>query len=395
MDAPRSLRPDSLLIHADRDLRPAAGSVAPPIVPSSTFAASTAEAFTASATTPLEQEFYTRYGNPNQAEAAAMIAALEGAERALVFASGMSAISTTALALIAAGDEVVLQRNVYGGTAALADDLLARLGFTTIAVPQDDSAAIAAAIGPKTALVLLETPSNPRLGITDIAAVSKVAHAHGALVAVDSTFATPILQQPLEHGADLVLHSATKYLGGHGDLLAGAVAGSHELIQRIWKTSLIVGGTLSPFDAWLLLRGMRTLGMRVRQQSATTQRLAEFLAAHPRVQRVHYPGLPDHPGHDVAVRQMTGGFGGVLSFELADGGAAAEAMLDRLRLPRRAPSLGGVESLIVRPAAMWATQLDEAAIAAIGIGPGLVRLAVGIEDPDDLLEDLDQALRVS
>ncbi len=380
-----ALRPDTLLVHADRPLRPGS-DVAPAIHPTSTFAAD-ATAFAAIAARPRDPGFYTRYGGPNHDEAAAVISRLEGTEGALLTASGMSAISTTALALLSSGDHVVLQRGVYGGTASLAGDLLARMGIDHTAVDQADLAAWDAAIGERTRLVLIETPSNPRTAITDIAAVSALAHARGAIVAVDSTFASPIHQQPAAHGADLVIHSATKYLGGHSDLIAGVVAGPDALLERIWRTAIVVGGTLGPQDAWLLLRGLRTLGLRMERHSIGAAAVAAALAEHPAVLRVDHPSRPDHPGHAVARRQMAGGFGGVLCFDLGDADTA-ERTIDAMRLARRAVSLGGVESLVVRPAAMWPAGTDDDALARAGITPGLVRLAVGVEDPRDLVADV-------
>lgn len=384
------LRIDSLLVHADRDVRGPSADVTAPIHPTSTFALSEAGLGAAAAGT-RGAGFYTRYGNPNHDEVAAVVARLEGTDGALPLASGMAAISTTALALLSPGDHVVLQRGVYGGTATLATDLLARMGITHTAVDQADVAAWDAAIGPRTRLVLIETPSNPRNGITDIAAVSAIAHARGAVVAVDSTFASPIHQRPAAHGADLVIHSATKYLGGHSDLIAGILAGPDELLDRIWRTAIVTGGTLGPIDAWLLLRGLRTLGMRMARHSAGAAAVAAALDGHPAVLGVDHPSLPSDPGHAVAVRQMDGGFGGVVCFDVGDA-AAAERTIDAMRLARRAVSLGGVESLVVRPAAMWPSGTDDAALAQAGITPGLVRLAVGIEDPADLVADVVAAL---
>lgn len=380
------LRIDSLLVHADRAARGPGGDVTPPIQPTSTFVVAE-QAMGAAASTARHPGFYTRYGNPNHDEVAAVVSRLEGTDGALLMASGMSAISTTALALLSPGDHIVLQRGVYGGTASLATELLARLGITHTAVNQSDLAAWDAAIGPRTRLVLIETPSNPRTGITDIAAVSALAHARGALVAVDSTFASPVHQRPVEHGADLVIHSATKYLGGHSDLIAGVVAGPDELLDRIWKTAIVVGGTLGPIDAWLLLRGLRTLGMRMARHSGNAAAIAAALHDHPAVLEVNHPSLPSDPGHAVAVRQMDGGFGGVLCFDLGDA-ATAERAIDTMRLARRAVSLGGVESLVVRPASMWPAGTDDDALDRAGITPGLVRIAVGVEDPADLVADV-------
>lgn len=380
------LRTDSLLVHADRAVRGPGADVTPPIHPTSTFVVAEREIASAGSTA-RHPGFYTRYGNPNHDEVTAVLSRLEGTDGALLMASGMSAISTTALALLRPGDHVVLQRGVYGGTTSLATELLGRLGITHTAVDQSDPAAWDAAIGERTRLVLIETPSNPRTGITDIAAVSALAHARGALVAVDSTFASPIHQRPIEHGADLVIHSATKYLGGHSDLIAGVVAGPDELLDRIWRTAIVTGGTLGPIDAWLLLRGLRTLGMRMARHSGSAAAVAAALDDHPAVVRVDHPSLPSHPGHAVASRQMEGGFGGVLCFDVGDA-AAAERTIDAMRLACRAVSLGGVESLAVRPASMWPGGTDDAALERAGITPGLVRLAVGVEDPADLVADV-------
>lgn len=384
------LRIDSLLVHADRPVRGPGGDVAPPIHPTSTFVVAE-QAIAAASTTPRHAGFYTRCGNPNHDEVTAVLSRLEGTDGALLMSSGMAAISTTALALLSPGDHVVLQRGVYGGTATLATDLLARMGIAHTAVDQSDVDAWDAAIGERTRLVLIETPSNPRTGITDIAAVSALAHARGALVAVDSTFASPIHQRPTEHGADLVLHSATKYLGGHSDLIAGVVAGPDELLDRIWRTAIVTGGTLGPIDAWLLLRGLRTLGVRMARHSEAAAAVAAALDVHPAVLGVDHPSLPTHPGHAIASRQMHGGFGGVLCFDVGDA-ATAERTIDAMRLACRAVSLGGVESLVVRPASMWPAGTDADALERAGITPGLVRLAVGIEDPDDLVADVVQAV---
>lgn len=379
------LRIDSLLVHADRPVRGPGGDVTPPIHPTSTFVLD--EQAIGAAATARHPGFYTRYGNPNHDEVAAVVARLEGTEGALLTASGMAAISTSALALLKPGDHVVLQRGVYGGTASLATELLARIGITHTAVDQADLAAWDAAIHDRTRLVLIETPSNPRTGITDIAAVSALAHARDAIVAVDSTFASPVHQRPAEHGADLVIHSATKYLGGHSDLIAGVVAGPDELLDRIWRTAIVIGGTLGPIDAWLLLRGLRTLGMRMARHSGNAAAVAAALHGHEAIRGVDHPSLPSDPGHAVASRQMRGGFGGVLCFDLGDA-ATAERAIDAMRLARRAVSLGGVESLVVRPASMWPAGTDDDALERAGITPGLVRLAVGVEDPADLVADV-------
>ncbi len=378
------------LVHGDRQVRSDDG-VSSPIVQTSTFAAPSAEQFAEAATARRGHAFYTRYGNPNHAQVAALIAEAEGAQTALVTASGMAAITTAVLALTSAGDHVVAQRSMFPGTTSLLRQLLSRFGVACTEVDQADVGAFERAFTPATTLVLVETPSNPRLEITDLRAVTALARTHGARTLADNTFATPVNQRPIALGADLVWHSATKYLGGHSDLSAGVLAGSADLLDRVWDTALITGAVLGPFDAWLLLRGLRTLGLRMERHNANGLALARAVAEHPAVRRVHYPGHPEHPQHDLAASQMTG-FGGVLSFEVHGGHAAAEAFIARLAYAKRAGSLGSVESLVVHPAAMWAGSLDSDALANAGIDPALVRFAAGIEDTDDLVADVTRAL---
>ncbi|WP_229403449.1 trans-sulfuration enzyme family protein [Micromonospora okii] len=377
-------------IHGDDGLHPT-GAVSPPIVQSATFSAATDERFTEVATQTRGDAFYTRYGNPNHAQVAAVVAELEGVETGLVTASGMGAISTIALALLAAGDHVIVQRSTYGGTTSLATGLLTRFGVGCTQVDQTDVDAFARALTPRTRLVLVETPSNPLLELTDLAAVADLAHAHGAYVVVDNTFATPVNQRPAALGADLVWHSATKFLGGHSDVTAGVVVGPAELIDRVWKTAVVTGATLGPIDAWLLLRGIRTLPLRMARHNDNALALARALEAHPAVARVRYPGLPSHPQHDLAARQMSG-YGGVLSLDLAGGRPAAATFLAELKLAKRAASLGSVSTLVVHPRSMWAGIVDAEQLAGTGIGEGLVRVSVGIEDTPDLLADFTRAL---
>lgn len=383
---------ETRLLHADRSPSDGA-SVAPPIYQTSTFTFDNPQAMALGAQTPQHPGFYTRHGNPNHAQVAAVLAAIEGGEAALVASSGMGAISATAVALLQSGDHVVAQRMLYAGTRTLMTDLLPRYGVEVTFVDQHDAAAFTAAMRPNTRLVWMESPSNPLLGITDIARVAEIARSAGALTVIDNTIASPINQRPLELGADIVVHSATKYLGGHSDLIAGAAIGSKALIDRIWKTHIVLGATLAPFEAWLLLRGLRTLDLRMARHNANGQAVAAFLASHARVRRVYYPGLATHPNHDVAARQMRG-FGGLLSFEVDGGFDDAWRVVERLRLIRNAVSLGGVESLIAQPAAMWPNigAAETAAAAAMGVMPSLLRLSVGIENADDLLADLDSAL---
>ncbi|SEO78934.1 trans-sulfuration enzyme family protein [Amycolatopsis saalfeldensis] len=376
----------TVAIHADRGIAPSR-AVAPPIHQTATFAAEDAEAFARVAVDRRGHDFYTRYGNPNHAQVAAVVAELEHTEAAMVTASGMAALTTAVLGLVSAGDHVIGQKSTYGGTASVLLNLLPRLGISVTQVDQTDLAAFGRALSPRTRLILLESPSNPLLQITDLGAVAGLARAHGALTMADNTFATPVNQRPADVGVDLVWHSATKYLNGHSDVSAGVLAGSAELLDRIWDVALLTGAVLGPFDAWLLLRGLRTLPLRMPRHNANGQALAEALQDHPAVGRVHYPGLTTHPQHVLAAKQMSG-FGGVLAVELAAGFEAADAFLGRLRYARRSAGLGGVESLAVHPASMWRGMLSEQQIAESGVPLGLVRLAAGTEDTEDLVADV-------
>ncbi|MFO1301389.1 MAG: aminotransferase class I/II-fold pyridoxal phosphate-dependent enzyme [Burkholderiaceae bacterium] len=383
-------RPDTLLIHADRE-DGGDSALAPAIHPSVTHAASDAAEFAQMATRPRHPRFYTRYGNPTHERVARMIARLEGGEAALMAASGMGAISAVLLGLLAAGDRAVAQTSHYMGTTQLFTELLPRFGVRVELLDQADTGGLVAAIGRGARLVMVETPSNPTLALTDLRAVADAARAAGAISVADNTFATPLNHQPLSLGIDVVVHSATKYLGGHHDLIAGAVVSRSELVDRIWQSTIALGSTLGAFDAWLLLRGMRTLSLRVARANDSAMAVARFLENHPAIEAVHYPGLPSHPQHALARVQMRG-FGGVLSVRLRGDYARTQRFVSRLRLFAQAASLGGVESLAVHAAAMFGGTLDEPQMKAAGIAPNLVRLACGIEAPEDLLADLAQAL---
>lgn len=383
-------RPDTLLIHADRE-DAADRALAPPIHPSVTHAAHDAADFAEMATRPRHPRFYTRYGNPTHERVARLIARLEGGDGALMAASGMGAISAVLLGLLGAGDRAVAQSSHYMGTTQLFTELLPRFGVRVELVDQADTPGLIAAIGRGAKLVMVETPSNPTMTLTDLRAVAQAARSVGAISVADNTFATPLNQQPLASGIDVVVHSATKYLGGHHDLIAGVVVSRDELLDRIWQSTIALGSTLGAFDAWLLLRGLRTLSLRVARANDSAARLARFLEAHPAIEAVHYPGLESHPQHALAQAQMRG-FGGVLSVRLRGDYARAGRFVSRLRLFTQAVSLGGVESLVVHAAAMVAGTLDEAGMAAAGIAPNLVRLACGIEAAEDLIADVDQAL---
>jgi cystathionine beta-lyase/cystathionine gamma-synthase len=388
---PPDLGIETTLVHGDRTAASGA-AVTPPIYQTSTFAIDDADAMATAARTPTFERFYTRYGNPNHGAVERILAAIEGGEAAMVSASGMGAIASTAIALTASGTHVLAQRMTYDGTRALFNDVLSRFGVEVTYVDQHDTAAFQAAIRPNTKLIMLESPSNPLLGITDISAVARIAHQADALVCIDNTIATPVNQRPLELGVDVVLHSATKYLGGHSDLIAGVVVASRELVARIWETHHILGSTLGPFEAWLLLRGLRTLEMRVERHNHNALAVARAMEAHPRVTRVYYPGLESHPGAEIARSQMRG-FGGLLSIEIEGTFEDARRVIDRLALFHSAASLGGVESLVAQPAAMWPSSSTSADAQAMGILPSLLRLSIGVERDEDLIADLEQALR--
>lgn len=334
---------------------------------------------------------YARTGNPTRKALETTVASLESGTGALAFASGMAATHCAAM-LLERGDHVLAGTDIYGGTYRLLTKILTRSGIEVSMAPSTDLEAFREAFRPETRLVWIESPGNPLLSITDIRACAELAHGHGALLAVDNTFATPVLTRPLELGADVVMHSATKYLGGHSDVLGGVlVVKDTELLRRLHFTQNATGGVMGPLEAFLCSRGIKTLELRVREQCRTAAALARFLADHPRVARVHYPGLPEHPGHQIAARQMQGAFGAVVSFEV-EGLSAAKRVVEGTRLFQLAVSLGAVESLIEQPALMSHASYDRADRLAHGITDGLIRLSVGLEALEDLLEDLQQAL---
>lgn len=339
-----------------------------------------------------EREEYGRYGNPTVRELEQRVAALEGAEDAVAFASGMAATSTALLALLKAGDHVVLFRDCYRRTRQLVTQTLLRFGVEHTVVDAGDLVAMEAALRPNTRLVVTESPTNPLNFCIDLEKLSAIVKAKGRIrTLVDSTFATPINSTPLALGIDLVLHSATKYLSGHNDVLGGVVAGPAHLISLLRDTRGVVGSVLDPHAAFLIMRGMKTLAIRVAQHNQTALALATALAQHPKVERVHYPLLESHPSYPIASTQMRGG-GGVVSFVVRGGRAAASRVVDATRIPQIAASLGGVESLIDQPAIMSFFELSDEDLEKIGINPALIRLSVGIEDTDDLVADLLAAL---
>ena len=345
---------------------------------------------------PIDRFEYGRYGNPTVTAAEARLAALEGAEDAIQVASGMAAITHTLMHLLPAGSHMVITDDSYRRTRQFCETYLKRFNVDCTIVPLGDEEKLEAAIRPETRLLFSETPSNPYLRILDLEHFAATGKRHGQITLIDSTLATPINTRPLDWGIDLVLHSATKYLGGHNDLLAGVIAGRSELIKPLRQSIGILGGISDPNTAYLLLRGMKTLALRVEQQNRTAQKVAEFLDGHPAVDRVFYPGLPSHPGHALAVRQMKG-FGGLLSFTLrsdlpAGDLQAAYRVIDALKVFYISPSLGGPESLVIHLATQAYYDLTPQERLDAGIPDNLIRLAIGLEDAQDLIADLDQAL---
>lgn len=342
----------------------------------------------------LEREEYGRYGNPTVNAVEAKLALLDGGDDAVLYASGMAAVTSVLLASLPTGAHIVMTDDCYRRTRQFCQTYLRRLGIDTTVVPMGDYEAMEAAIRPgQTRFIISESPTNPYLRVADLERIAALARQYRVRTIIDSTFATPVNQRPLDWGIDLVVHSATKYLAGHNDLLAGVVVGKGPLIQAIREARGILGGVVDPQNAFLLERGLKTLTLRVRQQNATAQAVAAYLEAHPKVERVWYPGLPSHPDHAVAAAQMSG-FGGVVSFEIAGTLEETSRFIDAMRIPYIAPSLGGVESLIEQPAIISYYDKSPEERAALGIRDSLVRFAVGIEDTDDILADLEQALAV-
>lgn len=333
---------------------------------------------------------YSRTGNPTRAALEQLIAELENGVRGLAFASGMAAIHTV-FSLFQQGDHVVVGDDVYGGTFRIIDQVLKHQGFEFSFVDTTDLDAVEAAIRPNTKAIYMETPSNPLLKVTDIAALSKICQAHQLLLIADNTFLTPYWQNPLDLGADIVIHSATKYLGGHSDVVAGlVVVKDHELGERLHYLQNAIGGVLGPQDSWLLIRGMKTLGLRMRQHESNARTIADWLSTHPKVQRVYFPGLSSHSGHELS-KQQARGFGGIVSFEVASS-QQVDQLLERVKYFVLAESLGAVESLISTPPRMTHASIPAERRAELGITDGLVRISVGIEDVEDLIQDLSHAL---
>lgn len=341
----------------------------------------------------IDKGEYGRYGNPTVHAAERKIAELEHADDALLWASGMCAITSMLLAMLRSGQHMIITADSYRRTRQFCDTMLRRLGIEVSVVPPADPEAIASAVQPNTRVLFSESPTNPYLYVIDLEHIVAIARRHRLRTIIDSTFATPYNQNPLNDGIDLVMHSATKYLGGHNDLMAGVVAGNGSIIAALREAQGVLGGISDPHSAYLLVRGLKTFALRMQQHNANGLALARFLEAHPRVRRVYYPGLPSHPTHHVASRQMRG-FGGVVSFEIDGTLQQTSAFIDALRLPYIAPSLGGVESLVEQPALMSYYEQSPEERQRLGISDALVRYAAGIEDTDDVLADIEHALKV-
>jgi cystathionine gamma-synthase len=379
MNKPTKRRIETETVHMGNHIDPHTGAVVPPIVMSTTFAREADGSFSSG-------YVYTRSDNPNRHALEESLANLEGGARALAFSSGQAATNAV-FQMLKSGDHVVIANEAYFGTPKLVREIFSHLGIIASYVDMSNLAAVKAAMTAQTKIVWIETPSNPLLTISDIQAISGIAHQYGALVVADNTWASPLVQRPLAHGADIVMHSTTKYISGHTDVLGGALifARNDEVTARAQMVQTLGGAVPSPFDCWLMMRGIRTLALRVRQQVASAQRVAEFLADHPAIERVNYPGLDSHAGHTIAARQMTNGFGGMLSFHVQGGADTAMAIAARLQLFTRATSLGGLESLIEHRASI------EGPTSATP--QNLLRVSIGIEHVDDLIDDLRQAIQ--
>ena len=381
-------RSETMVVRGAGDLRKKNGPLATPIYQTSTFEVTDNDEQLRATHT---DHFYTRYGNPTNTVAEKTIAALEGVDAALTFASGMGAVTTTLMALLKSGDHVVAQRDIYGGVNKFLSQWLPKMGIETTFVDTIDYEQHARAIRPDTKLLYLESPTNPTLRIVDFKKAAALAKQHKLLSMVDATFGTPINQHPAEFGIDVVMHSGTKYLAGHTDLICGVVAGRHELMERIRETRTTLGNCMDPHASWMLVRGLKTLAVRVARQNENAQRVAEFLADHLKVRSVNYPFLEQHPQFALARAQMSGG-GGIVSFEVEGTGEDARRVSEAMRLFTLAPSLGGVESLVSIPVLTSHAMIPAADRAKMGVTEQLIRLSVGIENADDLIADLEQAL---
>jgi cystathionine gamma-synthase len=385
---PKTRRPETAAVHGGADPEKKNGPVGTPIYQTTTFEVTDNDEQQRVTTT---DRYYTRWGNPTNTVAEQAVAAIEGVEAARTFASGMGAITTTILALLKTGDHIVAQRDIYGGVTKFLSQWLPRLGIETTFVDTNDYEQHARAIRPNTRMLYLESPTNPALRVVDLKKAAALARQHKLISMIDSTFGTPINQHPAEYGIDLVMHSGTKYLSGHADLTCGVVAGRRELMEQIHETRTTLGNCMDPHASWLLIRGLKTLAVRVARQNENALRVAEFLEQHAQVRRVHYPFLKSHPQHAIAREQMSGG-GGMVTFEVEGGGEDARRVSEAMRLFTLATSLGGVESLVSIPMLTSHAMISAEQREKMGVTEQMVRLSVGIESAEDLIADLEHAL---
>ena len=385
----RHRRPETAAVHGAADLEKKNGPVGTPIYQTSTFEVTDNDEQQRVTAT---DRYYTRWGNPTNTVAEQAVAAHEGVEAARTFASGMGAITTTILALLKTGDHIVAQRDIYGGVTKFFSQWLPRLGIETTFVDTNDYDQHERAIRPKTRVLYLESPTNPALRVVDLKKAAALARQHQLISMIDSTFGTPINQHPAEYGIDVVMHSGTKYLSGHADLTCGVVAGRQALMDQIWETRTTLGNCMDPHAAWMLIRGLKTLAVRVARQNENALRVAELLEQHSKVRRVHYPFLKSHPQYAIAREQMTGG-GGMVTFEVEGTGEDARRVSEAMRLFTLATSLGGVESLVSIPVLTSHAMISAEQREKMGVTEQMVRLSVGIESVDDLIEDLERALQ--
>jgi cystathionine beta-lyase/cystathionine gamma-synthase len=383
-------RPETKAVRGAADLQRKNGPMATPIMQTSTFEVTDNDE---QLRATRSDHFYTRYGNPTNTVAENTIAELEGTAGALTFASGMGAVTTTIMALLKGGDHIVAQRDIYGGVSKFLSQWLPKMGIETTFVDTTDYEQHARAIRPNTKMLYLESPTNPTLRVVDFEKTAALAREHKMISMIDATFGTPINQHPAEYGIDLIMHSGTKYLGGHSDLICGVVCGRHELMEKIWETRTTLGNCMDPHASWMLVRGLKTISVRVARQNENAQRVAEFLADHAKVRSVHYPFLKSHPQYALARKQMSGG-GGMVTFEVEGTGEDARRVSEAMRLFTLAPSLGSVESLVSMPIYTSHAMISAEHRAQMGVTEQMIRLSVGIENAEDLVADLERALEV-
>lgn len=379
------------VLHRGAEANPTRG-VSTPIFQSATFRFDEPEEIAAAMQEVANPQFYGRYATPNTQQVEAIVAGLESGEAALALGSGMAAVSVALLSFVSAGDHIVAQNTLYPTTHKLIAHKLAELGVSATLVDQTDTNAFVDALRPETRLLYVETPANPTLNLTDLKSIAALGRERRLITIADNTFASPYNQRPLELGIDIVLHSATKYLGGHSDVVAGVVVSSAEKIERMWHHHVMLGAVLHPMEAWLLQRGLQTFGLRMARHNANALAVARFLQSHPAVREVYYPGLETHPQFALARAQMPGGFGGMVCFDLKGGREAGYALLKSLKVISLAVSLGGTHSLITHPASTISTVQSDEEMAASGTLPGLVRLSVGLEEADVIIDDLENGL---